>query len=93
MNILKDLDPEGNNKRKARHLRRRKYVSEGSNSCWHADGYGKLKPYGFPIHGCIDGYSSRILWLKVTLISDVSYTRITLKTVRRKISMIQKKMK
>ena len=66
MNILKDLDPEGNNKRKARHLRRRKYVSEGSNSCWHADGYGKLKPYGFPIHGCIDGYSSRILWLKVT---------------------------
>ena len=66
MNILKEVDPEGTNKRKACHLRRRKYVSEGSNSCWHADGYDKLKPYGFPIHGCIDGYSSRILWLKVT---------------------------
>ena len=66
MNILKEVDPEGTNKRKARHLRRRRYVSEGSNSCWHADGHDKLKPYGFPIHGYIDGYSSRILWLKVT---------------------------
>ena len=65
MNILKEVDPEGTNKRKACHLRRRKYVSEGSNSCWHADGYDKLKLYGFPIYGCIDGYSSRILWLKV----------------------------
>ena len=52
--------------RKARRLRRRKYITEGPNSCWHADGYDKLKPYGFPIHGCIDGYSRRILWLKVT---------------------------
>ena len=25
----------------------------------------KLKPYGFPVHGCIDGYSRKILWLKV----------------------------
>ena len=66
MNVLKEIDPEGTNMRKARRLRRRKYVSEGPNSCWHADGYDKLKPYGFPIHGCIDGYSRRILWLKVT---------------------------
>ena len=28
--------------------------------------YDKLKPYSFPIHGCIDGYLRRILWLKVT---------------------------
>ena len=64
--ILKEVDPEGTNKPKARHLRRRKYVSVGSNSCWHADGYDKLKPYRFPINGCIDVYSSRILRLKVT---------------------------
>ena len=25
---------------------------------WHVDGYDKLKPFGFPIHGCIDGYVS-----------------------------------
>ena len=31
-----------------------------------ADGYDKLKPYGFPIHGCIDEYSRRVLWLKMT---------------------------
>ena len=66
MNVLKEIDPEETNMRKARRLRRRKYVSEGPNSCWHADGYDKLKPYGFPIHGCIDGYSRRTLWLKVT---------------------------
>ena len=29
-------------------------------------GYDKLKPYGFPIHGAIDGYSHKILWLEVT---------------------------
>ena len=55
MNVLKEIDPEGTNMRKARRLRRRKYVSEGPNSCWHADGYDKLKPYGFPIQGCTDG--------------------------------------
>ena len=36
------------------------------NYCWHSDGYDKLKPYGFPVHGCIDGYSRRIIWLKLT---------------------------
>ena len=29
-------------------------------------GYDKLKPYGFPIHGPIDGYSRKILWLELT---------------------------
>ena len=29
-------------------------------------GYDKLKAFGFPIHGGIDGYSRKILWLKVT---------------------------
>lgn len=29
-------------------------------------GYDKLKPYGFPIHGALDGYSCKILWLEVT---------------------------
>ena len=26
------------------------------NYVWHADGMDKLKPFGFAIHGCIDGY-------------------------------------
>ena len=28
-------------------------------------GYDKLKPYGFPVHGAIDGYSRKILWLEL----------------------------
>ena len=31
------------------------YPIQGSNYMWYCDGYNKLKPYGFPIHGCIDG--------------------------------------
>ena len=37
----------------------------GPNFIWHIDGYDKLKPYGFCIHGAVDGYSRRILWLEV----------------------------
>lgn len=31
---------------------------------WHIDDYDKLKPFGFPIHGCIDVWSRR-MWLEV----------------------------
>jgi hypothetical protein len=37
-----------------------------SNSVWHADGYDKLKPYDLPIHGCIDDFSRKVIWLYVT---------------------------
>ena len=29
-------------------------------------GYDKLKPFGFPIHGGVDGFSRKVLWLEVT---------------------------
>ena len=32
---------------------------------WHVVGYDKIKPCGFPVHSCIDGYSRKVLWLKV----------------------------
>eukprot|EP00794_Sanderia_malayensis_P008340 gene8340-9238_t len=38
---------------------------KGPNATWHIDGYDKHKPYRFPIHGCIDGSSRTILWMKV----------------------------
>lgn len=38
----------------------------GPNYAWHIDGYDKLKPWGFPVHCGIDGYSRRVLWLNVT---------------------------
>ena len=40
-------------------------VSPGANFCWHIDGYDELRPFGFSIHGCVDGFSRRIIWLQV----------------------------
>ncbi|XP_061181657.1 uncharacterized protein LOC133190185 [Saccostrea echinata] len=65
MQILRDLDPVGVRFRRRRRIMRKVYYSCGPNFIWHVDGYDKLKPYGFPIHGCIDGYSRKILWLVV----------------------------
>ena len=64
--LLREIDPEGTELRRAHRLRRRRYHNPGPNYAWHCDGYDKLKPYGFPIHGCIDGWSRKILWLYVT---------------------------
>ena len=62
---LRILDPEGVDERLRHRLQRRQYKGKGPNSLWHIDGFDKLKPYGFWIHGGIDGYSRRILWLEV----------------------------
>ena len=62
---LKALDPDGVERRRRRRLSRRIYRCRGPNWTWHVDGYDKLKPYGFAIHGCIDGYSRKMLWLNV----------------------------
>ena len=66
MKMLGELDPNGTETRRARRFKRRQYVSVGPNFCWHADGYDKQKPYGFPIDGCVDGFSRKILWIKVS---------------------------
>ena len=63
--ILKHLDPDGVENRSRRAFRRRLYSTKGPNYMWNLDGYDKLKPFGFPIHGCIDGFSRQILWLRV----------------------------
>ncbi|CAB4004246.1 Hypothetical predicted protein [Paramuricea clavata] len=49
--ILKELDPNGTEERKLHRIKRSTYRSNGPNECWHVDGYDKLKPFGFPIHG------------------------------------------
>ena len=63
--IMKHLDPIGVKTRRRGTLRRQLYYSPGPNWVWHLDGYNNLKPYGFEIHGCIDGYSRSVLWLSV----------------------------
>jgi hypothetical protein len=62
--LLHIIDPEGIEYRKKRRLRRRVYSNKGPNSVWHIDGYDKLSRYGIKIHGCIDGFSRQIIWLK-----------------------------
>lgn len=63
--LLKILDPDGVAARSRHRLVRRQYRTKGPNHLWHIDGYDKLKPFGFCVHGAIDGYSRRILWLEV----------------------------
>ena len=62
---LHELDLQASTLRKARKLLCRSFISRGPNEAWHVNGYDKLKPYGLPMHGYVNGFSRRILWLKV----------------------------
>ena len=61
--ILKKIDPKGSELRKKRGLKRQVYINQGPNYARHLDEYDKLKH--FAVHGAIDGYSRKMLWLKV----------------------------
>lgn len=63
LRILQIVDPDGIEARSKYRLKRRLYRVPGPNFIWHIDGYDKLKPFGFAIHGCIDGYSRKVIWL------------------------------
>lgn len=56
----------GVNARRSKFLKRRLCYSKGPNFVWHIDGYDKLPAYALAIHGCIDSFSRKILWLQVT---------------------------
>ena len=43
----------------------RVYITRGPHDVWHCDGYDKMKLFRFPIHGAIDGFSTKALWLTV----------------------------
>jgi hypothetical protein len=62
--LLHIIDPDGIEKRKAKRLRRRIYSNPGPNAVWHIDGYDKLSRFGVRIHGCVDGFSRKIIWMK-----------------------------
>lgn len=64
-NALRIMDPEGVERRSRHRLQRRQYYAKGPSFIWHLDGCDKIKPYGFCIHGCIDGYWRQIMWLEV----------------------------
>ncbi|XP_066914919.1 uncharacterized protein [Clytia hemisphaerica] len=62
---MRRVDPEGVIVRslQSRVVLRRKYRVAGPLSLWHMDGNHKLISYRMVIHGCIDGYSRRIIYL------------------------------
>ena len=69
--LLIDINPQRTESRRRHTLRRNIYTNSGPNYAWHIDGHDKLKPFGFDIHGAIDGYSREVLWLKVLLSSNL----------------------
>ncbi|KAL3987647.1 hypothetical protein ACER0C_014762 [Sarotherodon galilaeus] len=62
--IIKLVDPQVVELRRARRLRRHQYSCRGPNALWHMDGYDKLKAYGIAISGCKDGFSRYVLWME-----------------------------
>ncbi len=71
--LLVLMDPEGVQRRRQRRLHRREYRVKGLNFLWHIDGWDKLKAFGLCVHGCIDGFSRRILWLEVSATNNDPY--------------------
>lgn len=63
-NILQQFDPTFSQMRWAAVIHRRTYNVRAPNSLWHLDGHHSLVRYGFVIHGCIDGFSRLITFLK-----------------------------
>ena len=71
--ILVNLDPMGVLLRKRRRLKRRQYINKGPNFVFHIDGCDKLKRYGLCVHGCIDGFSRKIMWLRAAYSNNDPY--------------------
>ena len=84
--IVNAIDPDGVELQKKQTLWREKYYSRGPNWAWHFDGYDKLKPYDFPIHGCIDGNSQHILWLSIVPLNNNPEIVLRLCKVNRRLS-------
>ena len=69
---LVDIDPEGVSIRKKKTIKRRTYETNGPFDVFHIDGNDKLKKFGFAIHGCIDGFRRKLIWLFVSITNNDS---------------------
>ncbi|XP_028410615.1 uncharacterized protein LOC114533306 [Dendronephthya gigantea] len=61
---LNRVDPEHSALRWGALVSRRKYFVRWPNSLWHLDGHHSLIRWKFVIHGCCDGKSRKIMYLK-----------------------------
>ena len=64
--VLDIYDKEGRDERRRKAVYRVTYKSLGVNHAWHLDGWHKLIHYKIVIHGCIDGFSRKIIFLKAS---------------------------
>lgn len=64
--VLHNYDSIGVNIRKTKAVFRVKYSNQGLNYSWHLDGWHKLIDYKIVVHGCIDGFSRKIIFLKAS---------------------------
>ena len=71
------IDPKNSALRMGIVVHRRKYYVPWPNSLWHIDGHHSLIRWGLVIHGCIDGYSRRIIFLNCSN-NNLSETVLTL---------------
>ena len=62
--ILSTIDPVGRALRRRAAIQRRQYNVRALNHLWHIDGNHKLVNWRFLVHGCTDGYSRAIVYLK-----------------------------
>ena len=60
---IKEIDPEGVDRQRSKVVHRRVYEFLGPGHIYHLDGNDKLKRWGLCIHGCVDGFNRKILWL------------------------------
>lgn len=63
--VLREIDPDGVERRSRYRLKRRVYGVSGPNQIWHLDGWDKLAPFKLYVHGCVDGFSRKYMWLQV----------------------------
>ena len=63
---VKNIDPDGVTIRREKVIRRKIYHTIGSGYICYIDENDKLKRWGFPIHGCTDGFSRKVMWLVVS---------------------------
>ena len=62
---LKAVEPDQVAQRKANRLVRCTFYAVGVNHFWAMDQHDKWKRFGLFWHGCVDGFTGKILWLVV----------------------------
>jgi hypothetical protein len=67
---LRILDPQGVSNRRKKCISHRFYHTNGPGHVYHIDGNDKLKKWGICIHGAVDGFSRKKLWLAASITNN-----------------------